>query len=87
MNKIANAYELKYYLLSNLNDIETNLKEILKIKGPVIIEVINPTKQDLIPSSASKENSNGVLESQPLENMTPFLSEKEYKNEMIIKII
>lgn len=87
LSKIANAYELKYYLLSNLEDIDNNLEDILEIEGPVIIEVINPIKQDIIPSSASKENLNGVLESQPLENMTPFLSEEEYKDEMIIKII
>ena len=87
LSKIANAYELKYYLLSNLEDIDNNLDDILEIEGPVIIEVINPIKQDIIPSSASKENLNGLLESQPLENMTPFLSEEEYKDEMIIKII
>ncbi len=87
LSRISNAYELKYFLLSNLEDINNNLKDILEIEGPVVIEVMNPIKQDIIPSSASKENSDGVLESQPLENMTPFLSENEYENEMIIKII
>jgi hypothetical protein len=37
------------------------------------------------PSSSAKQNEEGKIVSQPLENMSPFLSEEEFKNEMIIK--
>jgi acetolactate synthase-1/2/3 large subunit len=80
--KIAWAYGIPYYLMKdNLDD----LKAILNLDGPVIIEVICPFKQDLLPSSSAKENAEGKIVSQPLENMFPFLSEEEFKNEMIIK--
>lgn len=80
--KIAWAYGIPYYLMKdNLDDLEA----ILNLDGPVIIEVICPFKQDLLPSSSAKENAEGKIVSQPLENMFPFLSEEEFKNEMIIK--
>ena len=80
--KIAWAYGIPYYLIKdNLDDLEA----ILNLDGPVIIEVICPFKQDLLPSSSAKENAEGKIVSQPLENMFPFLSEEEFKNEMIIK--
>jgi hypothetical protein len=44
-------------------------------------------KQQVLPSSSSKINNEGKLISQPLENMFPFLSEQEFKNEMIVNII
>jgi len=80
--KIAWAYGIPYYLMKdNLDDLEA----ILNLDGPVITEVICPFKQDLLPSSSAKENAEGKIVSQPLENMFPFLSEEEFKNEMIIK--
>jgi acetolactate synthase-1/2/3 large subunit len=80
--KIAWAYGIPYYLMKdNLDDLEA----ILNLDGPVITEVICLFKQDLLPSSSAKENAEGKIVSQPLENMFPFLSEEEFENEMIIK--
>ena len=62
-----------------------NLGEILKYKGPVLVEIICPFKQEIIPTLSSKKTAEGVLISQPLDNMYPFLDEQEYKHEMINK--
>jgi acetolactate synthase-1/2/3 large subunit len=85
IEKIAYAYNIPYYKLQTSDDLKNNLENILNLEGYALIEVICPFKQDIVPSSSAKQNSEGKLVSQPLENMFPFLSEEEFKNEMIIK--
>lgn len=83
--KIADAYGIPYFKIETSEDIEYKLKEILNYDGYCLVEVICPFKQDILPSSSTKKMDDGKLVSQPLENMFPFLSEEEFKNEMIIK--
>jgi acetolactate synthase-1/2/3 large subunit len=83
--KIAIAYEIPYFSLRDLDDINNKLDTILNTPGYSITEVFCPFKQDILPSSSTKEDENGKLYSPPLEYMFPFLSDEEFKNEMIIK--
>ena len=85
--KIANAYDIPYYSIRNMDDINNTLDLILNTPGYSITEVFCLFKQDIIPSSSTKEDENGKLYSPPLEYMFPFLSDEEFKNEMIIKPI
>jgi acetolactate synthase-1/2/3 large subunit len=85
--KIAAAYEIPYFSLRDLNDINNKLDTILNTPGYSITEVFCPFKQDISPSSSTKEDENGKLYSPPLEYMYPFLTDEEFKNEMIIKPI
>ena len=85
LEKLSIAYGIKFYRLKTLDDINILLNEILHQTGPVLIEVICPFKQEIIPTLSSKEDENGILVSQPLDNMYPFLEEKEYLKEMINK--
>lgn len=87
VEKIAYAYGLPYYRLETSDDLDHKLKEILSKEGYALVEVICPFKQDIVPSSSAKQNQEGKIVSQPLENMFPFLSEEEFNNEMIIKSI
>lgn len=83
--KIADAYEIPYFSIQNMADIDSKLDLILNTPGYSITEVFCLFKQDIIPSSSTKEDENGKLYSPPLEYMFPFLSDEEFKNEMIIK--
>lgn len=85
--KIAYAYNIPYYKIDNVKHIEYDLQHILNSPGYMLCEVICPPKQDMAPSSSSKRNQAGKFVSQPLENMYPFLSDDEFKKEMIIKTI
>lgn len=84
IEKIAYAYNIPYYKLATSEDLDDKLEKILNYDGYVLVEVICPFKQDMVPSSSAKINKDGKLVSQPLENMFPFLSEEEFKSEMII---
>jgi acetolactate synthase-1/2/3 large subunit len=85
VSKIGLAYGIPCYKLSTSEDLEEILETILDAEGPVLVDVVCPFKQDMSPSSSAKQNEEGKIVSQPLENMSPFLSEEEFKNEMIIK--
>ena len=85
VSKIGLAYGIPCYKLSTSEDLEETLETILNTEGPVLVDVVCPFKQDMSPSSSAKQNEEGKIVSQPLENMSPFLSEEEFKNEMIIK--
>lgn len=85
VEKIAIAYGIPYYKLQNNEDLNKKLKEILDLEGYALIEVMCQHKQEIIPSSSAKQNEEGKIVSQPLENMYPFLSNHEFEKEMIIK--
>jgi acetolactate synthase-1/2/3 large subunit len=85
VSNIANAYSIPYFKIETKEDVEVKLKDILNSDGYCLVEVICPFKQDILPSSSTKKMEDGKLLSQPLENMFPFLSEEEFKKQMIIK--
>ena len=84
IEKIAYAYGIPYYKLKSTEDIDHKLTKILNADGCTLTEVMCPFKQDMAPSSSAKIGKDGKLISQPLENMFPFLDEKEFKQEMIV---
>jgi acetolactate synthase-1/2/3 large subunit len=84
IEKIAYAYGMPYHKLRTGFDLDTKLSDILNMDGCALVEVICPFKQDMSPSSSAKIDKDGKLVSQPLENMFPFLDEKEFKQEMIV---
>jgi acetolactate synthase-1/2/3 large subunit len=87
LNKIAQAYNFSYVKINSLNSLKKNINKIYSTKTPIICELILSTSEQILPSSSVKQTEDGKIVSQPLENMFPFLSEEEFKNEMIIKSI
>ena len=84
--KIATAYGLKFYKISNMQELNQLLPEIINYKGYCLCEIVCPPDEKIYPTAASKQEQDGRLVSQPLENMAPFLSEKELNEEMIIPL-
>jgi acetolactate synthase-1/2/3 large subunit len=82
--KIAYAYDIKYKLIDKSSDLNY-LEDILLYDECIICEIITPPYEEVYPTVASAKTSSGVLISQPLENMAPFLTPEEFNNEMIIK--
>lgn len=81
---VAHTFNLKYHLFEG--DYDT-LGKILCDEQCHIIEV-KCTPQDRHPKLASKRNEKtGKLESRPLEEMTPFLDDKVFREEMIVNTI
>lgn len=79
IKKIANAYGIKYTNIKNNKELKPKLQTILKVKGPMIIELFVDETQEFLPKTTSKKLSNGKLVSCTLDNMAPFLDEEELK--------
>lgn len=72
---IAKAYEIKYFKINKTSEL-SKIKDILKQKETIICEIMCPYWQDILTVSSQK-NADGKMVSQPIDNMFPFLSEKE----------
>lgn len=81
--KIAEAYGIKAVRIETVDEVEEKIKEVLTMDGPVVCEVITPEWQLLIPRIASEKLPDGTLKSRNYEDMFPYLSEEELRQNMI----
>ena len=86
--KLADSFSIPYYLIKNKGDYNNGIfygldrfESILAIEGPVLINCICLDNQEILPSQALKNGKQAGL-----HDMTPFLSDEELKNEMIVDI-
>lgn len=84
LEKLTNAYGLKYVRIPNTNSLTEKIKEVLDYQGPVVCEVMCIPDQPIIPSVSSRKLEDGTLVSCPIEDMSPFLPRNEFEEEMII---
>lgn len=82
--KIAEAYGIKAIRISEYEELDEKIDEILNFEGPVICDVIIPREQPIIPTVSSRVNPDGTMSSRPLEDMYPFLDREEYKNNLYV---
>ena len=61
-----------------------NIQKTLQEEGPVILEVILDEDQPFAPKLSSKQMPDGTITSPELEDMAPFLSRDEMKDNMIL---
>lgn len=85
MEKIANAYGIKFEKLENLDDSKIKLTEILTCKGPQIVEIMLTDDYIFSPKLSSQKKEDGTMISKPLEDMFPFLPRDEFLDNMIIE--
>jgi acetolactate synthase I/II/III large subunit len=83
--KISRAYGLKFVRIEKNRFVKPGLEKVLKMKGPVLCEVILDEEQKFQPKLASKKMADGRMVSPPLEDMYPFLDRKVFREFMIIK--
>ena len=80
--KTAKLYNLSYFLINNNDEIDEVLKDVMKDDSPCICEVSGSIFFDEIPKSMTIAKSDGTFESSKLENLYPFVSEEEQKDNM-----
>ena len=87
MSKLAWAYWFPYRKITKNSELGSVIEETLALKGPAICEIFVDTKQKFEPKSATKRLPDGTLVSAPLEDLAPFLDEKELEENMFIPVI
>ena len=85
--KISEAFGLKYFSSNKNIDLYDKLQTILNEKGPLLCEVFTDTKQVWEPKCSAMKMEDGSIVSRPLEDLAPFLSRDELKQNMYIKEI
>lgn len=84
MGKIANAYGITYFCAKTNSELEDAIAKTFKAVGPVICEAYVTKEQNFEPKSSGKQLADGRMVSPPLEDLTPFLSDEEMEENMII---
>lgn len=84
--RIAEAYGIKTWQISNNPELKQKVKEVLEYDGPVICEVFTPIGLTATPKQVSYKRKDGQMESKPLEYMNPPLDEKEVEENMLIPL-
>lgn len=82
VKKIADTYALSYFRIENNMQIESVLDECMKDDIPCMCEVCGSINFDEIPKSVTVANDDGTFTSCALENLYPFVSEEEQKENM-----
>lgn len=84
MEKLAAAYGYPYLRACHNRELSGIIENALRLEGPVICEIYVGCEQNFEPKSAAKRLPDGTMVSPPLEDLSPFLSEEEMDQNMII---
>jgi acetolactate synthase-1/2/3 large subunit len=85
--KIAYAYGIKYYKITEVNELGNIIAEVLEQKGPVLCDVNCIRDERVLTAVTSKKMPDGSVISLPIEDMKPFLDREEFYENMIVKPI
>ena len=87
MEKLAWAYGYPYVSARHNGELEAAIDKTLGMEGPVICEVFVTIDQNFEPKSSAKRLEDGRMVSPPLEDLAPFLPEKEMDENMLVERI
>lgn len=87
LSKLIPAYGISFRRCIYSDDVCNSINWALAQEGPCICEMMLSTEQVTEPKAASKKLPNGQMLSAPLEDMAPFLSEEELKENMYIPLL
>lgn len=82
MERIAALYDLPYYRIERNEEIDTVLAQIMADDAPCLCEICGSIYFDEIPKSMTIANPDGTFTSSRLENLYPFVSEEEQRENM-----
>ena len=74
---LAKGFSLGYKRSDNENLLQKEIKDSLKMEGPIIHEIILNLEQTFEPKLSSKKLDDGSMSTSELEDMAPFISNKK----------
>jgi acetolactate synthase-1/2/3 large subunit len=85
--KVGQAYGIKSIRINNHQEMKAKIKYVLNYKGPIICDINALKDFSLTPKLLTKKRADGSFYSPALEDMWPFLSKEELKQDMIIPLL
>jgi acetolactate synthase-1/2/3 large subunit len=83
--KLAQAYGIDSLRINDQSELDQRLDEILAHEGPLVVDVMMPAEQQLIPRVSSMKLPDGTIISKPMEDLFPFLDRDEFQENMLIE--
>ena len=80
--KVADAFEIPYFKVTNNHELDTYMSSVMHRDHPVIVEFMSQHELDVQPAQAMKPDG----KQGGLHEMSPFLSQEELAQEMIVEI-
>ena len=77
LEKLASGYGIGYMQIRATREMRITVETVLKVKAPMICEVIVEGDCLVTPRTATQILPDGTMRSSPLENQYPFLSTEE----------
>ena len=84
LEKIADAYGIPFVKCAYRGRLSDALRQTLETRGPVICGVRAQTDQSIIPTVSSVRLPSGRMQSKPLHDMFPFLSDEDIRKNMVV---
>lgn len=85
--KVGKAYGIKSIRIKNHQEMKKKIKYVLNYPGPILCDINALKDMSLTPKLLTKKRADGSFYSPALEDMWPFLSKEELKEEMFIPLL
>jgi len=82
--KIADVYQFSYHKAANHSELSEAIQATLSGPGLQMCEIFLDLNQQFAPKLASRKLADGRMVSSPLEDLAPFLSREELKENLLI---
>ncbi len=84
LSKVAASYGLASYVIEDQRDLRSDVRRVLEMPGPVVIDVRVIKEEVRGPRLQSMQLPDGRFVSKPLEDLWPYLPREEFRENMII---
>lgn len=75
ISQISRAYGLRVLDVASVNELNSALQEIGSTRGPVVLNILCPKNQPIVPTVSSRIDNGGRMHSRNLHDMTPLVDE------------
>ena len=82
--KLAKAFDIPAYQIRTWEDLDTVMPQVQAHTGPVMCEVFMHPEQLFLPKLSLAPQKDGSIVSPPIEDLSPLLTRKEMRENMII---
>ncbi len=85
--KVAVAFGFTYSRIARHDDLAKAIRQAIATPGPVMCEIIIDENAVFAPKLSAKQHPDGRITSPPLEDLSPFLSREELRENMLIDLV
>lgn len=85
--RIAHAFDMPFARIESHAELDAAICRTLETNGPTFCEVVLDLRQPFAPKLSSRKLPDGRMITAPLEDMAPFLSRDELRENMIVPLV